>query len=304
MRIGLTILTDLPWAEAAPRWRAAEEMGFAHAWTYDHLVWGGLPDSPWRTATPVLGAAAAVTSRIGLGTLVAAPNFRHPYLLFRDAQALEDLTDGRLLLGVGTGGDRDSTVIGGDLALRERVDRFQEFVQVLRLLREGDHVSHAGAHYTLDDARTLPGLTRTPLVVAANGPRSLRFAARAGDAWVTTGPYSAPTLEEWLAGLADSARTFEEALADAGRDPAAVDRYVLPDAPPHLGSGSTGGGGRFALASRDFFEDLVGRVAALGFTDLVTHWPRADEPYRGTTSVLEEVAAEVLPGLAAVDPRG
>lgn len=300
MRIGLTILTDLPWAEAAPRWRAAEQMGFAHAWTYDHLVWGGLPDSPWRTATPVLGAAAQVTGRIGLGTLVAAPNFRHPYLLFRDAQALEDLTDGRLLLGVGTGGDRDSTVIGGDLALRERVDRFQEFVQVLRLLRDGDHVSHAGSHYTLDDARTLPGLTRTPLVVAANGPRSLRFAARAGDAWVTTGPYAAATTQEWLAGLADSARTFEEALADADRDPATVDRYVLTDAPPHLGSS---GGGRFALESRGFFEDLVGRVAALGFTDLVTHWPRDDEPYAGSTGVLEEVAAEVLPGLAPDSPR-
>ena len=56
MRFGITILTDLPWAEARPRWQAAEEMGFDHAWTYDHLVWGGLPDAPWTTATPVLVA--------------------------------------------------------------------------------------------------------------------------------------------------------------------------------------------------------------------------------------------------------
>ena len=111
MRFGLTLLTDLPWAVARPRWQATEEMGFDHAWTYDHLVWGGLPESPWTTATPVLGAAAQVTSRIGLGTLVVSPNFRHPYLLFRDAQALEDLSDGRFLLGVGTGGNLDATPV-------------------------------------------------------------------------------------------------------------------------------------------------------------------------------------------------
>ena len=46
MRFGLTILPEIPWAEAAPRWRAAEDLGFDHAWTYDHLVWGGLPESP------------------------------------------------------------------------------------------------------------------------------------------------------------------------------------------------------------------------------------------------------------------
>ena len=101
MRFGLTILTDLPWAEAEPRWRAAEEMGFDHAWTYDHLVWGGLPESPWAGAMPTLTAAAMVTSRIRLGTLVAAPNFRHPVAFHREVQALDDISGGRFLLGVG-----------------------------------------------------------------------------------------------------------------------------------------------------------------------------------------------------------
>ena len=136
MRIGLTLLTDQPWAEAAPRWRATEEMGFDHAWTYDHLVWGGLPQSPWTTATPVLGAVAAVTERIGLGTLVASPNFRHPYLLFRDAQALDDLSGGRFLLGVGTGGNVDADVLAAPpLTVGERVERFQEFTETLVALR-------------------------------------------------------------------------------------------------------------------------------------------------------------------------
>ncbi|MDO9455181.1 LLM class flavin-dependent oxidoreductase [Nocardioides sp.] len=290
MRFGITILTDLPWADARPRWQAAEELGFDHAWTYDHLVWGGLPESPWTTATPVLGAAAQVTSRIGLGTLVVSPNFRHPYLLLRDAQALEDLSDGRFLLGVGTGGNLDATVLDlPELTVRERVDRFQEFTETLVALRDGDHVTREGRWFSTSDARTLPPLRRTPLLVAANGPRSLRFAARVGDGWVTTGP-TVETDEEWWAGLAAATATFDEALATAGRGP--TPRYLLTDAAPHIDRS-----GRFALTSRGYFEEVAGRAAELGFTDLVTHWPRPDEPYAGDVAVLEEVAREVLPGL-------
>ncbi|WP_232678439.1 LLM class flavin-dependent oxidoreductase [Nocardioides sp. R-C-SC26] len=285
MRLGITLLTDLPWAEARPRWEAAEAMGFDHAWTYDHLVWGGLPDSPWRTATPVLGAAAAVTSRIGLGTLVSSPNFRHPYLLFRDAQALDDVSGGRFLLGVGTGGDVDSRVLdAAPLTVRERVDRFEEFVRTLVALRTGDDVTLAGRWASLRDARTLPGPGRTPLLVAANGPRSVRLAAEVGDGWITTGPNSSD-LEEWFDGLRRSAEVYDEAV---GHDPevAARPRYVVLDSAPHLA-----GTGRVALSSVDFFDELVGRVGDLGFTDAVTHWPRSVAPYAASERVLEQIAA-------------
>ncbi|CAN5598598.1 LLM class flavin-dependent oxidoreductase [soil metagenome] len=290
MRVGITLLTDLPWAEARPRWSAAEAMGFDHAWTYDHLVWEGLAGSPWTTATPVLGAVAQVTSTIGLGTLVASPNFRHPYLLFRDAQALEDLSDGRFLLGVGTGGNVDATVLGGPLpVLRDRVERFYEFTETLARLRDDDHVTHEGRWFSTQDARTLPPLRRTPLLVAANGARSLRFAARIGDGWVTTGP-RADTVEEWFAGLATSAETYTTAAEGAGRSGLPryllLERHATPDAP-----------GRISMTSVAFFEELVGRAADLGFTDVITHWPRPDGPYAADEAVLEAVAREVLPRL-------
>ncbi|MAO79173.1 LLM class flavin-dependent oxidoreductase [uncultured Nocardioides sp.] len=287
MRIGITVLTDLPWREAAPRWRAAEEMGFAHAWTYDHLVWGGLPDAPWRAATPVLGAVAATTSQIGLGTLVASPNFRHPYQLLREAQALEDVSDGRFLLGLGTGGDLDSRLLAQpELTVRERVDRFQEDVDLLLRLRAEDHVDADGRWFSVRDARTLPPLARTPLLVAGNGPRSVRYAARVGDGWVTTGP-PADTVEEWVAGLAAASRVLDEALE--GRE---LPRYVLLDSAGTL----FGGDGRTSLSSVEFFTDLVGRVGELGFTDAITHWPRPEPPYAASERVLEQVAA-LLPTL-------
>lgn len=289
MRHGLTILPEHPWPVAAPMWRAAEEMGFDHAWTYDHLVWSGLPNAPWMGAVPTLAAAAQVTASIGLGTFVSSPNYRHPYEFARDVLALHAVSGGRFRCGLGAGGTLDAGILGQDLTVRERVDRFHEFVPLLdRLLRE-DHVDHAGSWYTTRDARTLPAPVspEVPFVVAANGPRSLRLAARYGDGWVTTGA-GGDDVEAWLAGVAGLCRRLDEAeaevaAADAWARRRRLDRYLSLDAGP-----------LFALSSVGLYEELVGRAAELGFTDVITHWPRPDGPYAGSTSILEQVAAQVL----------
>lgn len=280
MRHGLTILPELPWAEAAPRWRSAEAMGFDHAWTYDHVVWAGLPDSPWYGAVPTLTAAATVTSTIGVGTFVASPNFRHPVPFDREIEALADISAGRFLLGVGTGGDLDSRILGvEDLSVRDRVDRFQEFVDLLVRLRTEDHVDADGRWFAARGARTLARLRVVPLLVAGNGPRSVRYAARVGDGWVTTGP-RVETLDAWFEALATARDTLDEALSGAGRDAATFPRYLNLDASP-----------QFSLASAEVFAEMTGRAGELGFTDVVTHWPRPEGPYAGSETVLEQVAA-------------
>jgi len=283
MRFGITILPEDSWTETAPRWRGAEELGFDHAWTYDHLVWAGLPDSPWFGALPTLAAAAAVTSRIRLGTFVSSPNYRHPYVFWRDLLALDDISRGRLLCGLGTGGDLDAQVLGDELGLRERVDRFHEFVEALDRLATQDHVDLAGRFYRTVDARTLPGSVqrpRVPFVVAANGPRVLRLAVRFGQGWVTYG-LGGDTLQEWWDGVGSLSRRLDDAEAQAGRtDP--LDRYLSLDGAP-----------RFSLESVGLFEEMVGRAAELGFSDVVTHWPRREGVYAGSEAVLREVASRL-----------
>ena len=113
MRLGVVILPELRRAELAAVWRAAEQLGFDHAWTYDHLAWRTLRDSPWFAAVPALAAAALATERIRLGTLVASPNFRHPVPFARELIALDDLSGGRFTLGLGAGGTGwDATILG------------------------------------------------------------------------------------------------------------------------------------------------------------------------------------------------
>ncbi|MEJ3745724.1 LLM class flavin-dependent oxidoreductase [Actinomycetes bacterium KLBMP 9797] len=288
MRVGIVILPDQRWSEASRRWRRAEEYGFDHAWTYDHIGWRDLVDGPWFDAVPVLTAAALATSRIRIGTMVASPNFRHPVHFAREVTALDDISGGRLTLGLGAGGmGYDAAVLGQPtLTPRQRVDRFGEFLSLLDgLLREG-RADFAGQHYRAVDARSTPGCVqrpRAPFVVAANGPRAMRLAARYGQGWVTTGAHS-DDLGAWWRSVAESATRFDDALAAAGRGPGAIDRMLSLDAAPV-----------FSLSSAAFFAEAAGRAADLGFTDVITHWPRENSWYAGSESVLEEVATNVLP---------
>ncbi len=287
MRFGLTILPEHRWSDAAPMWRRAEELGFDHAWTYDHLVWGGLPDSPWFGTIPTLTAAAMVTSTIRLGTFVTSPNYRHPVTFMRDLLAMDDISGGRVTCGIGAGGDIDSAILGGaPLTPGERFDRLCEFTGLLDQLLTADHVSHDGTYFSTVDARTLPGPVqqpRIPFVLAANGPRSLRLAVEYGTGWVTTGP-KVETLDLWWAALAELGGRLDEALAAAGRDSATLARHLNLDSSP-----------QFALSGVGAFEEMVGRACELGFTDVITHWPRSDGPYAGELSVLETVASQVIP---------
>jgi alkanesulfonate monooxygenase SsuD/methylene tetrahydromethanopterin reductase-like flavin-dependent oxidoreductase (luciferase family) len=292
VRIGIAILPDERWSVAGRRWQRAEEYGFDHAWTYDHLGWRDLADGPWFDAIPTLTAAAMVTRRIRLGTFVASPNFRHPVHFVREVTALDDISQGRLLLGVGAGGiGFDSAVLGEpERTPGERVDRFGEFLELLDALLRTDRVTWTGSYYTAVDARSIPGPVqrpRPPFVVAANGPRTLRLAATYGDGWVTTGAQGLSSADEWWRSVAAVRDRFDTALAASGRPAGAVGRYLNLDSSPV-----------FSMSSADAFVDAVGRAGELGFTDVIAHWPRASSWYAGDEKVLETVAG-LLPRLRA-----
>ncbi|GAB2999195.1 LLM class flavin-dependent oxidoreductase [Saccharothrix stipae] len=273
---------------AEHKWKAAEEYGFHHAWTYDHVGWRSLVDGPWFGAVPTLAAAASVTGKIRLGTLVASPNFRHPVPFARELLALDDLSDGRFTLGVGAGGVGYDTEVMGTTAPGSRQGRFEEFVTALDLLLTRERTTFSGEHYEIREARGAPGCVqrpRLPFVVAANGPKAMGVAARYGTGWVTTGP-EADDEAAWWRGVAGLTERFREVLADIGRAKGSIDFHLNADSCPV-----------YSLTSVEHFRDVAGRAGELGFTDLVVHWPRADGVYAGSESVLEQVAADVLPEL-------
>jgi alkanesulfonate monooxygenase SsuD/methylene tetrahydromethanopterin reductase-like flavin-dependent oxidoreductase (luciferase family) len=285
VRLGVVILPEHPWAEARAIWQRAEALGFAHAWTYDHLAWRSLRDSPWFGAIPTLTAAATATERLRLGPLVASPNFRHPVPFAKELMTLDDISGGRLTLGIGSGGEGwDASMLGHEpWSARERADRFAEFVTLTDRLLRAPATTHAGTFYSADGARSIPGCVqqpRVPFAVAATGPRSMALAATYADTWVTTGDRGSETL-----GAVDGAKAvraqidrLEDACARAGRDPGSLGRLVLSGV--RLDSG---------LASATKFDETIGAYAAAGVTDFVVHWPRASAPYAGDTAAFEAV---------------
>ncbi|ATE57071.1 MULTISPECIES: LLM class flavin-dependent oxidoreductase [Actinosynnema] len=290
MRVGITILPEHRWAEARPRWVAAEEYGFDHAWTFDHLAWGRLADHAWYASVPTLALAAEATSRIRLGLLVASPNFRHPVPFTRDVTTLDEVSDGRFTLGVGAGGmgGYDANVLGAPAASPHR--RFAEFLELLDRLLTTDRVDHAGEHYAAVGARNVPGCVqrpRPPFVVAANGPKGMRLAARFGRGWVTTGLPN-DDLAGWWDSLRELSGRLDDVLDAAGLPRDHLERHLQSDMAPVLSTSSV-----------ECYRDFVGRAGELGFTDLAAPWPRDEGVFAGDESVVEAIAAEVLPGLRA-----
>lgn len=288
MRHGIIILPEKPWADARRNWQQAEQLGFDHAWTYDHLSWRSLADAPWHATVPTLTAAAMVTASIRLGTFVSSPNFRHPVPFAKELATVDDVADGRLLLGVGSGGTGfDAHVLGGPpLSARQRHARFDEFVRGLdKLLRfeapGSGGISFTGDWFSADHARMVGEplqRPRMPLIVAANGPKGMRLVAELADAWATTGPDGVSDTE-WWGGVAALSARLDGILEQSGRS-APLDRYLSLDA-----------SSQFALESLGSWQDAIGRASELGFTDVVAHWPRPDGVYAGSEAVLAEIAS-------------
>lgn len=291
MRLGVCVLPEFPWIEAEPVWRRVEELGFDSAWTYDHITWSGMPSGPWYGAWPTLTAAATATSRIRLGTLVSSANFRIPVPFAQEIMSLDDISGGRLIVGIGAGSSGpDATVLGGEQwPPKERAARFAEFVELLDTMLTGategrTHTTFTGEHYQADNARLEPGCTqrpRTPFALAATGPRGLDLTARYAQTWVCVdAERGITTVEEQFARIGELVAKLEQACERAGRDPGTIDRLAL-----------TGFGPSQPLKSVADFEDANARYTELGFTDLVVHYPRPNPPFAASLDTLEAVAA-------------
>jgi probable F420-dependent oxidoreductase len=197
----------------------AEADGFDSVWLPDHLLYRK-PDGPtrgvWECWT-MLAALAEATRRVELGTLVLCNSFRNPAILAKLATAADEVSDGRLILGVGAGWHEPEYRAFG-VPFDHRVDRFEEALQILRpLLRDG-HVDFDGRHYQARDCDNLPRGPRPdgpPLLVGAGGPRMLNLAAQHGDLWNTGYMGKPETMIEPIAKI-------NAACREVGRDPATL----------------------------------------------------------------------------------
>lgn len=197
----------------------AEAAGFDSIWLADHLMYRN-PGEPtrgiWECWT-ILAALAEATRRVEIGTLVLCNSFRNPAILAKMATAADEVSRGRLILGIGAGWNEPEYEAFG-MPYDHRVDRFEEALQIIGPLMRDGAVDFAGKHYQARNCVDVPRGPRPhgpPLMVGAEGPRMLRLAAKYADSW-NTGYTGAPET------LAPARAEFEAACRDVGRDPATI----------------------------------------------------------------------------------
>lgn len=294
-RFDILTLATGRFTEVAQRWREAEELGFDGAWVADSLSLRGIAD---HEAWSLLGALAALTSRLRLGTLVTQITFRHPVLLAAQAITIDRISEGRLELGIGAGDYvADSAAVGQEpWSLNERLERFEEQLSIVDTAMRGERLDHNGRFYRAEGLHLAAPVQqpRPPLVVAGQVAGSLRLAARFADGWNTLGgqPLSksgqAPLpLAKALERTREQVRLLEHYCQELDRDPTKIRRSVLPyrsELDP--------------LSSLEAFDEFVGRYAELGFEQFVFYWPpianlRRQEPISSSQrAAIERIATE------------
>jgi len=249
------------WADILAMARRAEEAGFDSLWVSDHLTRFGpiVRLGPWECWS-LLAALAATTSRAELGPLVSSTSFREPALLAKMAATVDEISSGRLVLGIGAGW-REPEYRAFGYPFDHRASRFEEALTIIReMLRDGAS-DFQGRYYQVHDAELRPAGPRPagpPIMMGASGDRMLRLAARHADrwnCWLIFGDSRPAAAVPYLDRL-------DQACAAVGRDPLTIERSIAIQAIPT----SVKRGLRSRLTNRA--EQVVARLAKLDVVPL------------------------------------
>jgi len=217
---------EVGWNELRRMAETAEAVGLDSLWVGDHLLYrfpDALPRGPWE-AWSLLAGLAAVTRRVEIGPLVACANFHNPAVLAKVAAAVDDISGGRLILGLGAGWNRTDFDAFG-VPFDHRVSRFEEAFAIIHGLLADGRVDYHGSYYSAPDCELLPRPSRLggpPLMVGSMGERMLGITLPYVSAWNAWYRWFGNTVQ----GYRPMRDAIDAACRAAGRDPAEVARTV------------------------------------------------------------------------------
>ena len=258
---------EVRWPELLELARTVEALGFDSLWLGDHMLYrgDGRPErGPWDAWT-TLAALAAATARVTLGPLVAATAFHEPGLIARMAAAIDEISGGRLVLGLGTGWNEIEFRAFG-FPFDHKVSRFEEAFEIIRRLLAGERLTFDGSYYRVRDAVLLPPpARRLPLMVGGQGPRLLAAALPHVETWNTWYLPYGNTVEGFVELSADIPVRKSACVlvsVDGGRGERPPDNPVeLPALRGHLEALAAAGADEAILVIDPIDAASVGRVA-------------------------------------------
>ena len=293
MRFSLWISTALPWPDLQERARRAESTGWDGVYVADHFMPNGDDVSgPMHECFSVLAGLAASVPRVRLGSLVAGNTYRHPAVLAKQAAAIDHISGGRFVLGLGAGWqENEHDAYGMPLgSVKERIEWFREACQVVRSLRDDDRTTFAGQRYQLADAPLEPKpIGPLPLLIGASGERTMPgIVAAYADEWNVWG-----TPERF----AQKTAVMTAACEAVDRDPASLLRST--QALLFLGPDGAATAEKLAAirpaigGTTDQLRDLVRQYAAAGLDELIVpDFTFGDQ--RKALATIDELAADLV----------
>ncbi|CDO88959.1 hypothetical protein AWC29_21925 [Mycobacterium triplex] len=286
---GVLLFPNVAWATLLDRCEQAEELGFRSLWIDDHGANPQAPKANWFEAFTTLAGLANCTRRMLLGPLVSNVILRHPVLLARQAITLENMSGGRLRLGIGAGYARtDHELLGtAPWARDERAERFAEAVELVDALLRAEPVDFAGKYYEVHGVRLRPAPVqrpRPPMCIAAHDRSSLRLVARYGDIWSSFGGWGLSS-PELLAITEQRSAILDGLCAEVGRDPSSIRRQILAGSPATTPDP--------IWSSVQAFDDWVAGWQQIGIDEIVLYFPPEllYEPELIDPAVLEHLRA-------------
>jgi alkanesulfonate monooxygenase SsuD/methylene tetrahydromethanopterin reductase-like flavin-dependent oxidoreductase (luciferase family) len=284
MKVGIQlpeVEREVSWSEVREIAIAAEEAGFASIWVGDHLLFrdAGTGVRGPLEAWSLLAALGEATERALIGPLVAATSFHNPAMIAKKAATIDDISGGRLVLGLGAGWNQPEYAAFG-FPFDHRVSRFEEAFTIIRTLIRDGSIDHDGRFYTHRDMELLPrARADMPLLIGSNGPRMLRIAAPHVDLWNSwyTGFDNDP------GGLPPLLETVDEACRQVGRDPAEIERTAAVLVQLERGTGRIAGSGERPdvtpiTGSRSEIAESLARFEATGITHVQVVLDPIDAP--------------------------
>jgi probable F420-dependent oxidoreductase len=214
---------DPRWRDIAAIARTAEDVGFDSIWVTDHFIQRN-PDGtrgPWECWS-LLSALAAITARAEIGTLVLCTGFRNPTMLAKMADTVEEISDGRLILGLGAGWNEPEYIAFG-YPFDHRIDRFEEAISIITNLLRTGRADFSGSYYQARDCELVPRGPRPegpPIVVGTTSPRMMRITARFADGWNVW----FKEIDNKVSNLVELMKQLDNACIDVGRDPSTLSR--------------------------------------------------------------------------------
>ena len=293
LRFHVQLLPNVGWSELRARVLRLEELGFEAAALADHFVDWTNPAVPWFESWTALAALAEATGTIRLTTVVTQIPLRNPAILARQVLTLDHISNGRVELGLGTGLTIDPSYRMAGLPnwdVKERVSRFEEYVDLVGRLLSQEITTFDGHFYQVDGAVMNPRpvqAPRPPILVAGLGPRMMSNAARFADIWNSLS--FLPSLDDQLAETRSRCAAIDDCCALIGRDPRTLRRsYTMFDAQARPKGGTIG-----YYESVERFIDQVSRVVELGISDIGLYYPL--DPAQ--LPMFERIAIDALPRL-------